>query len=64
MSLAAVMCQLKTTMRDQPFEHIEAFIEEQELDEEAKAVAWLYAWLGADPCFVAAELGRPAPAGV
>lgn len=29
-----------------PFEHIEADIERCDLDEEEKAVLWLYAWCG------------------
>ena len=29
-----------------PFEHIEAFIEYSDFDEEEKALLWLYAWCG------------------
>lgn len=60
MSLTAVIEEVRRQLaREVPFERIEAFIEEQrQLDEEERAVAWLYAWVGADPTQVAQHLGR------
>lgn len=43
-----------------PFERIEAWVEaQQRLDDEQRAVLWLFAWAGAAPSVVASELGRP-----
>lgn len=51
----------KMVERDVPLEHVEAHIDCLPVDEEMKAVLWLFAWAGAAPSVVARELGRPGP---
>lgn len=43
--------------RDEPFEHIEAFIEDApDLSDDERAMLWFYAWLGGEPCSVRHDL--------
>lgn len=45
--------------REVPWERIEALVEDDTaLDEEERAVVWLFAWMGGDPVTVAEELKR------
>lgn len=45
--------------REMEWERVEALVEDDTtLDEEERAVVWLFAWMGGDPITVADELRR------
>lgn len=49
----------RLVLEGEPLERIEAEIDAMALTTEAKVVLWLFAWAGADPLFIARELGCP-----
>lgn len=60
LSFGEAMCHVREmTELDVPFELVEMYVEScGELDEEERALLWLYGWCGGEAAFLTEQLGR------